>query len=191
MGFWDLRAFNLAMLGKQGWRMVQGNNSLLYRCFKARYFPRSSFLEAKESPNCSYMWRSLIAAQPILQAGHCWRVGNGHSINVVKDRWLPNFPINKVLNSVQGNWGELMVADLINSELNIWKYEDIRAIFHTDEAKAICEIHLSWRNVPDSVFWLHDSRGLFSVKFAYHVAKRLLTDANWGGTSTEGATKNI
>ena len=89
------------------------------------------------------MWRSLIAAQPILQAGHCWRVGNGHSINAVKDRWLPNFPINKVLNSVQGNWGELMVADLINSELNIWKYEDIRAIFHTDEAKAICEIHLS------------------------------------------------
>ena len=84
-----------------------------------------------------------MAAQSILQAGHCWRDGNGHSINAVKHRWLPNFPTNKVLNSVQENGGELMVADLINSELNIWKYEDIRAIFHTDEAKAICEIHLS------------------------------------------------
>ena len=53
MGFQDLRDFNLAMLAKQGWRLIQENNSLLYRCFKARYFPRSSFLEAKESPGCS------------------------------------------------------------------------------------------------------------------------------------------
>ena len=55
MGFWDLRAFNLAMLAKQGWRMIQGNESLLHKCFKARYFPRSSFLDAKESPGCSYV----------------------------------------------------------------------------------------------------------------------------------------
>ena len=62
MGFLDLRAFNLAMLAKQGWRMVQYKDSLLYQCFKARYFLRSSFLDAKESPNCSYVWRNLMAA---------------------------------------------------------------------------------------------------------------------------------
>ena len=55
MGFRDLWAFNLAMLAKQGWRMIQGNESLLHKCFKARYFPRSSFLDAKESPGCSYV----------------------------------------------------------------------------------------------------------------------------------------
>ncbi|XP_023906045.1 uncharacterized protein LOC112017822 [Quercus suber] len=190
MGFRDLKAFNLAMLAKQGWRMVNGNDSLLYRCFKARYFPRSSFLEAKESPNCSYVWRSLMAAQPIIQAGHCWRVGNGLSINALKDRWLPNFPTNKVLNLVQGNLGEMKVADLINPELNLWKHEDIRAIFHADEVEAICQIPLSRRNVPDSVFWLHNSRGMFSVKSAYHVVRRLLIDANRGGTSMEGAVNN-
>ena len=132
-----------------------------------------------------------MAAQPILQAGHCWRVGNGYSINVVKDRCLPNFPTNKVLNSVQRDWGELLVVELINLKLNIWKYEDIRAIFYRDEAEAICQIPLSRRNVPDSVFWLYNSRGLFSVKSAYHVARRLLTDANRGGTSMEGDAKNI
>ena len=36
MGFRDLRAFNLAMLAKQGWRMIQEIDSLLYQCFKAR-----------------------------------------------------------------------------------------------------------------------------------------------------------
>ena len=78
------------MLAKQGWRMVQCKDSLLYKCFKAWYFPRSSFLDAKESPNDSYVWRSLMAAQHILLSRHCWRVGNGLSINVLNDRWIPH-----------------------------------------------------------------------------------------------------
>ena len=65
MGFRDLRDFNLALLAKQGWRMIQGNDSLLYKCFKVRYFPRSSFLDAKKFPRCSYLWRSLLATLPI------------------------------------------------------------------------------------------------------------------------------
>ena len=55
MGFWDLRDFNLAMLAKQGWRMLQDHDSLLLKCFKARYFPLSTFLKAKVSPRCSYV----------------------------------------------------------------------------------------------------------------------------------------
>ena len=86
MGFRDLRDFNFAMLAKQGWRMIQGNDSLLYKCFKARYFPRSSFFYAKESPRCSYVWRSLLAALSILRLGFCWRVGNGSSISVLGDK---------------------------------------------------------------------------------------------------------
>ena len=151
MGFWDLKAFNLAMLAKKGWRMVQGNDSLLYKCFKTRYFPRSNFLEAKESPNCSFVWRSLMAAMPILQSGHCWRVGNGVLINALKDKWLPNFPTNKVLNPIQDNWDELLVSELINPELNAWRYEEIRTIFHSDEADAICKIPLSRRCVADTM----------------------------------------
>ena len=72
MGFRDLRAFNLAMLAKQGWRLMQEKESLFYKCFSARYFPRSHFLDAVESPNCSYVWRSIVAALPILKAGYCW-----------------------------------------------------------------------------------------------------------------------
>ena len=55
MGFRDLRTFNLAMLAKQGWRLLQEKESLFYKCFSARYFPRSHFFDAVESPNCSYV----------------------------------------------------------------------------------------------------------------------------------------
>ena len=83
MGFQDLRAFNLAMLAKQGWRFLHDTNLLVYKCLKARYFPRSHFHESKVSPNCSYVWRSIMAALPTLKSGSCWRVGSGHSIRVL------------------------------------------------------------------------------------------------------------
>ena len=60
MGFRDLRSFNLAMLAKQGWRMIQEQNSLLSRCFKAKYFPRCSFMEAADCPNNFYVWKSVL-----------------------------------------------------------------------------------------------------------------------------------
>ena len=55
MRFKDLRNFNFAMLAKQRWRMLQDKGSLLYECFKARYFPWCSFLEASNVPNNSYV----------------------------------------------------------------------------------------------------------------------------------------
>ena len=88
MGFKDLRALNLAMLAKQGWRLLHDDNSLVYQCLKARYFPRTHFFYAKESPNCSFVWRSIVAALPILKVGCCWRVRNGLSIRVSGDKWI-------------------------------------------------------------------------------------------------------
>ena len=62
MGFKDLRSFNLAILAKQGWRLLQDKSSLLYSYFKAKYFLRCDFLEATDCQNSSYVWKSLLAA---------------------------------------------------------------------------------------------------------------------------------
>lgn len=47
LGFRDFHCFNLAMLSKQGWRMIQDTDSLLTRVLRARYYPRGDFLSAK------------------------------------------------------------------------------------------------------------------------------------------------
>ena len=97
MGFRDIRCFNLTMLAKQDWRLLKKKDTLLYKCFKAKYFPQCNFLEAEDVPNSSYVWKSILAAQPILKKGSCWRVGDGSEIRVLKDKWIPNYPTNKVL----------------------------------------------------------------------------------------------
>ncbi|CAA7016992.1 unnamed protein product [Microthlaspi erraticum] len=61
MGFKDLQKFNLALLGKQAWRVLKNPNSLLSRIYKGRYHKTTTFLESTCGRNPSYGWRSLQA----------------------------------------------------------------------------------------------------------------------------------
>lgn len=62
LGYKNLHDFNLAMLAKQGWRLVNGENSFVTSIMKAQYFPSTDFLNAKLVDNPSFMWRSIVSA---------------------------------------------------------------------------------------------------------------------------------
>ena len=82
MRFRDLYAFNLAMLAKQGWRMLLDPYSLMACLYKAKYFPNSDVLSAKIGSNTSYAWRSIHQSLEVLRQGTRWRVGNGKLIHI-------------------------------------------------------------------------------------------------------------
>ena len=159
MGFRDIRDFNLVMLVKQGWRLLQDHGSLLYGCFKARYIPRNTFLEAANVPNSSYVWKSLIAAQPILKKRCCWRVGDGTSIWVTQDWWIPHHPTNKVLHLPMEEEWEWRVTELIDWTTHEWDRGVLDAKFHRNDVEAILQIPLSRRHVPDTIIWLPNKNG--------------------------------
>lgn len=68
MSFKSLGTFNLAMLGKQGWRIMTKPDTLIARIYKARYFPRCNFLEAGLGHKPSFVWRSICNSKFILKA---------------------------------------------------------------------------------------------------------------------------
>lgn len=89
MGFRYLHDFSVALLGKQGWRLVTNPNNLVARNFKAKYYLKSTFLGAKLGASPSFVWRSILEAQQLLRQGLGCRVGNGVNVSIIEDPWLP------------------------------------------------------------------------------------------------------
>ena len=69
MGFKKLKEFNLALLAKQGWRLQEGHDSLVYKVLKAKYFPTIEFSEVVLGNNPSFTWLSIMCAQPRIKYG--------------------------------------------------------------------------------------------------------------------------
>lgn len=111
LGIRDFKDFNIALLAKQGWRLLSHPKSLLARVFQANYYPGKNFLNAKNSYRSSYAWKSILAAQNLLRKGIVWNVGSGHQINIWKDSWIwdnkPRAPRPK-----QSNHNPIKVSDL-------------------------------------------------------------------------------
>ena len=120
---------------------------------------------------------------PILKSGCFWRVGNGEKIRVRKDRWIPNYPSNKVLHPVAEEVKEQVVSELIDPDLHCWRPDFIMENFQRDDANAICKIPLSQRRVADSVVWMHTKNEASSVQSGYHIARKMMTTENWAESS--------
>ncbi|XP_060972143.1 uncharacterized protein LOC133038110 [Cannabis sativa] len=118
MGFRNLRSFNLALLEKQGCRLLTKPEMLVSRIFKARYYPRGTFFTAEIGNNPSYVWRSVLEARQFLTHGVCWSIGDGISISVLGEPWLPDTQNPFVSSShpaLDGSgWDEDIVADLFD-----------------------------------------------------------------------------
>lgn len=90
LGFRDFDCFNLALLAKQGWRLIQNPRSMVAMIFREKYFRSSSFLEAKLGHCPSLIWRSIWNATELLRKGLRWRVGNEKNIKIWGQKWIPS-----------------------------------------------------------------------------------------------------
>lgn len=88
MGFKDLESFNQAFLAKQGLRILNQPEGLLFRFLKSRYFHTSGFVDASIGVRPSFAWRSIMYGKELLQKGLKWEIGNGRDTSVWLDNWL-------------------------------------------------------------------------------------------------------
>ncbi|XP_058755137.1 uncharacterized protein LOC131628302 [Vicia villosa] len=136
----------MAMVAKQGWNMLASPNSLVAKIFKARYFPHSSFLDAKIGNNPSFVWRSLWKAKDVLKLGSRWSIGGGVVLRSCQ-----------TLGSERKEGGGLMV----------------KKIFDNEGADVILRVPLVADVLEDRLVWQEEKNGEYSVKSGYRLLKEL------------------
>ncbi|XP_042972810.1 uncharacterized protein LOC122304618 [Carya illinoinensis] len=184
LGFRDLESFNLALLAKQGWRIIQQTNSLAAQVLKLKYFPSVEFLQAKVRNRPSFIWRSFCAAKGLIEKGSIWRIGDGQNTKIWKDRWLPQPTSYRIQSPVHILLEDDKVARLIHHVNKQWDRGLITEVFGSELAAVIQRIPISSSGAKDKLIWLESKDGSFTVKSAYHFQKELFEQLK--GLSSRG-----
>ncbi|XP_004305638.1 PREDICTED: putative ribonuclease H protein At1g65750-like [Fragaria vesca subsp. vesca] len=171
MGFHHLFAFNLAMLAKQGWWLLQYPSSLPGQLLKAIYFPHCNFWEAELGKAPSYAWRSILEGRDTLRNGIQRLIGDGMSTNVWADPWLMGENLLPFFSDTVSRVSDLFVSPGV-WDVALLSHLFLAHIVHKNQA-----LPISSRSHSDKSIWALDRKGLFTVKSAYHIARtRVLED---------------
>ena len=142
------------------------------RILKGCYFKDVEFLEAPKCPSGSFIWNSLVWGSDLLAKGLRWGVGDGASISIYNDRWIPRVSTFKVLSSpVLG--GFFKVSQLF-SPSGGWNLSYLEQNFCDDDYLAIISIPVASRSRGDFLLWHYESSGSYSMKNGYRVARSLV-----------------
>ncbi|KAA3486342.1 reverse transcriptase [Gossypium australe] len=176
LGFRNMCQFNIALLAKKGWRLINYPDSLLARVLKAKYFPNSNFLNSQLGNLPSLTWRSMWVAKGLLCSGMGWRVRRGTEISVWDDHWIPGKEIDDWGHRIKN--GVKLVADLIDAENSVWKTELVKRTFTADIAEKFLQIPLAKNPGANIQVWRGELSGDFSTRSAYKILQNASLDPN-------------
>ncbi|GAU34382.1 hypothetical protein TSUD_217220 [Trifolium subterraneum] len=178
LNFRDLEGFNLAMLDKQGWKLITNSFSLLTRVLKAKYFPRNGFLDVNIGHNPSYTWRSIQSSIPLLSLGYRWKIGDGRNINVWTEPWILSRSNMRPTTLPHSSFVNLYVSHLFDPVTNSCNRYLIATTLNPQDAADICKILLHSRSMHDTIVWKASPKGNYIIKSAYRLCMSLTSQDN-------------
>ncbi|KAL0433046.1 UNVERIFIED_CONTAM: protein NO VEIN [Sesamum latifolium] len=120
----------------------------------------------------SFTWRSLLGTRELLVAGLRWKVGDGSSIPIRGQPWLPRPSTFQLIARPATLMANTKVVALITVS-GVWDHELIRAEFSPLDAECILSIELRGSGAQDEIVWHYESNGRFSVHSAYRIGRQL------------------
>ncbi|CAL5402705.1 unnamed protein product [Camellia sinensis] len=177
-GFRDFKAFNQALLAKQGWRLLKNPNSFWARVYKGLYFPNSNFLQASRGKRTSWAWSSLLKGRALLQTGLRWQIQNGNLAHFWEDKWVPCTKDFKMASHKPPYCNVQTVAEVIDPTRKIWKREILKEWLSPKDLEAVLAIPIAAVNRDDLLIWHHNPSRVYSVKSGYALAKQIWHNSN-------------
>ena len=143
------KLFNLALLAKQAWRLLQCPDSLTARILKSVYFPDDCILNAELGSHPSQIWRAIIDGRDLLKQGLIRRIGNGESANIWSDNWIPRKEMLRPYGSHQNNT-PANVSELIDHTTAVWDMDRLQEICLPIDIPSILSIPMCTTNIQDT-----------------------------------------
>jgi hypothetical protein len=161
---------------------------------KSKVYPHGNILNAGPKAGSSYTWQSIVAGIATFKRGHIWRVGNGESIDIWSDPWIPYSKDGKVI-SARGGGVSTKVSDLIDPLNGQWDIALLGALFNTVDVNRILQIPIHTQGhtqgFSDFVAWRHTSHGSYTVTSGCHCQWRHQFGASAGQLALpRGSTTN-
>lgn len=168
LGFRDFEFFNLALLARHAWRILENPESLSARILKAMYYPNTDFLSAELGNHPSQIWRSIIDGRDTLKVGLIRRIGTGSSTNIWNMNWIPRAENMSPIVSLTAHLPQL-VSELLDQGNARWNAQLIYQVFLPYDAAAMLDIPVCARAIDDFWSWNFEKIGVFSVRSAYRM----------------------
>ena len=115
---------------------------MVAKIFKAKYFPNDSFLSANLGASPSFIWRSILSAQQILRQGLGRRVGDGSTVKILNEPWLPD-PENPYIMTGNAAIENHPVSALMIPNERKWDADLVKDVFIQRDADLILATPLS------------------------------------------------
>ena len=104
-----------------------------------------------------------------------WRIGNGTSVQIWGDKWLPRLSTYAVQSQPIILNKDSKVSALINDDMRWWNQTLLQENFSQEEMQLIQSIPIGSTSQCDVQIWRGTASGSFMVRSAYHLAKELST----------------
>jgi hypothetical protein len=82
LGFRDMELFNLSLLAREAWQILEDTDMLSARILKSLYYPSVDFLEADLGSAPSQIWRAIVEGKDILKLGLIRRTRDGRTMRI-------------------------------------------------------------------------------------------------------------
>ncbi|KAG2249330.1 hypothetical protein Bca52824_088958 [Brassica carinata] len=143
-----------------------------------------------------YAWRSIHAAQKLIQQGARVLIGSGEDTKVFQDSWIGQQPARRAQvvrwnrrDSRQYLCHNLRVREMLINQGREWNMELLTRIFPDDEARNISKIRTCGNGSKDIYIWDYNKKGYYTVKSGYWVQVNVLDRYAALAWSTETSPK--
>ncbi|KAK9288973.1 hypothetical protein L1049_017444 [Liquidambar formosana] len=149
------------------WHLFLNSEKFWVHFLSSKYYRGKPFSEATYSNTYSWLWKGILKCKDLVIKGTCFVVGDGLSIDLWKDPWIPNLQGFRPRLRGERRMDVNLVSDLILPLTNQWNIDKVSTLFEPADVPKILRIHFASSGRPGLLMWMATNSGEFSIQSAY------------------------